>query len=116
MDSEVSPKLFTWEEGRQSDDNVYERMCLIHWEWAKMDCYFIRAADSIVKEHVDAVTNGSLWRLNFHLRSPKYGGKFNAKGMILNLFNRVFIFDASKKHDLELFVGKLFILSFGKIL
>lgn len=68
-----------------------------------------------VSRHLDMVSSGRLYKLNFVLVRPKQGGIFETEGVIFSLFNRIILFrpDLYEHSVTKIVSGKRVLLSFA---
>tara|TARA_R110002050_G_scaffold1244_5_gene8802 strand:- start:101197 stop:101496 length:300 start_codon:yes stop_codon:yes gene_type:complete len=71
--------------------------------------------DHFVPRHLDMVSSGRLYKLNFVLVQPQQGGIFETEGVIFSFFNRIILFrpDLYEHRVTKIIRGKRVLLSFA---
>ena len=80
------------------------------------DCYlFYYPKGSYIPKHKDPSKHGKQYRFNIELIPAKKGGKFICKNMIINWFNRIYLFRADAEYHsvTEIEEGCRILLSVG---
>lgn len=82
----------------------------------RLNVYLVRySAGHEIVPHVDMVSEGRLYKLNFVLVKPRDGGEFICEKNIFNLFGRVILFrpDLYRHRVSKIERGRRWLLSFA---
>jgi hypothetical protein len=94
-------------------DNVKNRV-LFHSRW--LSVYLVRYSPGHrIVPHVDMVSEGRLYKLNWVVSKPRSGGEFFCEKTIFNLFGRLILFrpDLHQHHVSRIERGNRWLLSFA---
>lgn len=71
-------------------DNVKTRI-LLHSRW--LNVYLVRYSPGHrIASHIDGISRGRLYKLNWVLRKPRRGGEFTCERTIFNFWGRLILF------------------------
>lgn len=103
-------QLFKWTEGRQASCK-YEKLCFLNMKLFGfgVDGYILDYQPGVLPRHTDKV-DGKHWRLNVELSGR---GRFYCNKVILNLFNKIYIFRPDLYTHSVLITKRRFVLSLG---